>query len=99
MSDVKQGLQYMFQTTNRLTYAASGTGHAGMESALTNLVEPGDSVLICEHGLWGIRAAEVAERQGGVVHKLVRPLGACFTDYGEIEKVRKFFEEKNSVQR
>lgn len=29
MDDVKAGLQYVFQTKNSLTFAISGTGHAG----------------------------------------------------------------------
>ena len=34
MDDVKEGIQYAFQTKNTLTLAISGTGHAGMEAAL-----------------------------------------------------------------
>ena len=34
MDDVKEGIQYAFQTKNPLTLAISGTGHAGMEAAL-----------------------------------------------------------------
>ena len=67
------------------------TGHAGMESAFTNLVEPGDSVLVCQHGLWGQRAADMAERQGAEVHLLVKPPGECFTDFKEIQEARSGF--------
>ena len=42
----------------------SGTGHAGMEAAIVNLVEPGDKVLVLKTGIWGERAKEVVERAG-----------------------------------
>lgn len=66
MDDVKQGIQYAFQTNNPLTLAISGTGHAGMEAALCNLIERTDVVLIGINGIWGERAADIANRQGKV---------------------------------
>ena len=64
MNDIKAGLQYAFQTTNSLTIAISGTGHAGLEAAMVNVVEPRDKVLVLKNGIWGIRAQDVAERCG-----------------------------------
>lgn len=64
MADITAGLQYLFQTTNTLTLAVSGTGHAGMEAAFVNVVEIGDRVLVLRNGLWGERAKEVAGRCG-----------------------------------
>ena len=64
MDDVKQGIQYAFQTKNTLTLAISGTVHAGMEAALCNLIERNDVVLIGINGIWGERAADMANRQG-----------------------------------
>lgn len=65
MDDIIAGLQYFFQTFNSLTIAVSGTGHAGMEAAFTNLVEKGDRVLILNNrGIWGERAEAVAQRCG-----------------------------------
>ena len=64
MSDISAGLRYLFQTNNSLTLAVSGTGHAGMEAAFVNLVEPGDRVLVLQSGIWGKRAKDVAERCG-----------------------------------
>ena len=37
---------------------------AGMEASFVNLVEPGDKVMTLINGLWGERAADVAERCG-----------------------------------
>lgn len=64
MSDIKSGIQYMFQTQNSMTFAVSGTGHAAMECAIFNTVEGGESVLSAVNGIWGERAAEMAERIG-----------------------------------
>jgi alanine-glyoxylate transaminase/serine-glyoxylate transaminase/serine-pyruvate transaminase len=72
-------LRYVFQTTNPWTFALSGTGTAGMEAALANLIEPGDLVLACIHGYFGARLAEMAERLGASVDRLERPLGEIFS--------------------
>ncbi|XP_072896799.1 alanine--glyoxylate and serine--pyruvate aminotransferase a [Hemitrygon akajei] len=79
MDEIKAGIQYAFQTTNNLTLAISGSGHAAMEAALANVVEPGEVVLIAIHGVWGERAADIAERIGGEVKRFVKPPGECFT--------------------
>lgn len=47
-----------------MTFAVSGTGHTAMECALFNAVEAGESVLTAVNGIWGERAAEIAERIG-----------------------------------
>lgn len=54
----------MFQTQNNMTLAVSGTGHTAMECAIFNTVEPGESVLSAVNGIWGERAADMAERIG-----------------------------------
>lgn len=64
MADITAGLQYLFQTSNTLTLAVSGTGHAGMEAAFVNLAEDRDRILVLKNGIWGVRAREVAERCG-----------------------------------
>lgn len=35
-----------------------------MEAACTNLLEPGETVLVCENGLWGQRFADMCTRNG-----------------------------------
>lgn len=64
MNDIKKGIQYAFQTQNNMTVAMSGSGHAAMECAVFNTVEPGESVLVAVNGIWGERVAEIAERMG-----------------------------------
>lgn len=64
MNDIKKGIQYAFQTENNMTISMSGSGHAAMECAVFNTVEPGESVLVAINGIWGERVAEIAERMG-----------------------------------
>ena len=81
-------LRAVFQTKNEWTFALSGTGTSGMESALVNLIEPGDEVLVAIHGYFGERLAEIAARVGGQVDRITRPLGEIFT-LEEIESALK----------
>jgi len=62
MDDVREGTKYVFQTKNKLTFVVSGTGHAGMECALMNLLEQGEKILVVRNGLWGERAASLSKR-------------------------------------
>eukprot|EP00884_Botryococcus_braunii_P004442 jgi/Botrbrau1/1399/Bobra.0063s0099.2 len=62
MDEIQEGLRYLFQTQSPYTLLISGTGHAGMEAVIANLVEPGEKVLIGNSGIWGQRAAELASR-------------------------------------
>ncbi len=82
--DEQQLLRYVFQTQNPWTFALSGTGTAGMEAALTNLIEPGDTVLACVCGYFGARLAEMSARLGGSVDRIERPLGEMF-DVEEVD--------------
>ncbi|MGF1680606.1 pyridoxal-phosphate-dependent aminotransferase family protein [Photobacterium minamisatsumaniensis] len=66
MDELKQLLQYAFQTENTFTIAVSAPGSAGMEACFVNLVEPGDKVIVCRNGVFGDRMRENVERCGGV---------------------------------
>ncbi|MGN6134013.1 MAG: pyridoxal-phosphate-dependent aminotransferase family protein [Aureliella sp.] len=68
MDETRQMLRQVFQTNNEMTLAISGTGSAGMEAAVCNLVEPGDEMVVCVNGVFGGRMKDVAERYGAVVH-------------------------------
>ena len=70
MDEIKQLLQQVMGTTNKLTLPISGTGSAGMETCFVNLVERGDKVLILQNGVFGMRMADVAERLGAEVDVL-----------------------------
>lgn len=74
MDEVCQGLRYVFQTDSKYTLCVSGTGHAGMEAAIANLVEPGETVVIGNKGIWGARVCDMAERFGAnVIDMKVEP--------------------------
>ncbi|MGD8328758.1 MAG: alanine--glyoxylate aminotransferase family protein [Acidobacteriota bacterium] len=67
MDDNQRMLREVFGTENRMTIPISGTGSAGMEAAMVNLVEPGDRVVVCIAGVFGVRLAEQARRNGAEV--------------------------------
>jgi len=64
MSQVMDLLRPVFQTDNQFTMAISGTGTAGMEAALCNIIEPGDNVVVCLNGFFSDRMVDIAERCG-----------------------------------
>jgi alanine-glyoxylate transaminase/serine-glyoxylate transaminase/serine-pyruvate transaminase len=70
MNEVQAQLRLAFRTQNQFTVAMSGTGSAGMESALVNFIEPGDKVIIVINGVFGTRMAEIARRCGAEVTAL-----------------------------
>jgi alanine-glyoxylate transaminase / serine-glyoxylate transaminase / serine-pyruvate transaminase len=79
MDEVQSMLRQVFQTTNHMTMAISGTGSAGMETCVVNLIEPGDRMVVGVNGVFGGRMAEVAERVGAEVTKIERPFGEVFS--------------------
>ncbi|KAK7070695.1 hypothetical protein SK128_028574 [Halocaridina rubra] len=79
MDDVKEGLRYVFQTNARVVCCVSGTGHAGMETTMTNLLEPGDVILVAQNGIWGERAADMARRHEADVRVIEKPAGEVFS--------------------
>jgi alanine-glyoxylate transaminase/serine-glyoxylate transaminase/serine-pyruvate transaminase len=64
MDELKQLLQYAFQTRNEMTLAVSAPGSAGMETCFVNLLEPGDTVIVCRNGVFGERMRQNVERCG-----------------------------------
>jgi alanine-glyoxylate transaminase/serine-glyoxylate transaminase/serine-pyruvate transaminase len=79
MNGLQEMLRGLFRTKNPMTMAISGTGSAGMEATVVNLIEPGDSMVVCVNGVFGGRMADVAERAGAKVTKIERPWGEVFT--------------------
>jgi alanine-glyoxylate transaminase/serine-glyoxylate transaminase/serine-pyruvate transaminase len=75
MEDVKALLRMVFATTNPHTLPVSGTGSAGMEACLVNLVEPGDEVVVGVNGVFGGRMADIVERAGGTPVRVEAPWG------------------------
>lgn len=77
MNDIQRSLRGVFETNHPFTIAISGTGSAGMEASMVNLVEPGDSVVIGINGVFGTRLASVVERCGGKAIRVEAPWGEC----------------------
>ncbi len=75
MDEVGDRLRAVFRTDNRLTFAVSGTGSAGMEAAVVNFVGPGDTVVIGVNGVFGGRLCDIAERSGAEVVRVDAPWG------------------------
>ena len=68
--EITRLLNLVFGTANRATFPISGTGMAGMEAALINVLEPGDRVLIGWNGVFGDRMVQIAERCGATPVKI-----------------------------
>ncbi len=64
MDEIKELLRYAFRTRNALTLPVSAPGSAGMETAFVNVVEPGDTVVVCRNGVFGARMRENVVRLG-----------------------------------
>jgi alanine-glyoxylate transaminase/serine-glyoxylate transaminase/serine-pyruvate transaminase len=70
MEDIKKLLRLVFQTGNEITFPVSGTGSAGMETAMANLIEDGDEVVVAVNGAFGERMADAASRLGAQVYRV-----------------------------
>ncbi|MYF99873.1 alanine--glyoxylate aminotransferase family protein [Candidatus Poribacteria bacterium] len=90
MDDTVALLRQVFGTQNSLTFPVSGTGTSGMETALINVIEPGDHVIVGINGYFGGRIAEIAERCGAKVTPVNR-------DWGDIIEPDQIAEACNKV--
>ena len=69
LADITAGAKRVFKTKNDLLLlTSSGTG--GLESAVANLVSPGDEVVVALCGNFGERFAALAAAYGADVHRL-----------------------------
>jgi alanine-glyoxylate transaminase/serine-glyoxylate transaminase/serine-pyruvate transaminase len=79
MDEIQEQLRYVFQTRNELTLTLSASGTSGMDCALGNLLEPGDSVVIGVAGYFSDRLCEMAKRYGAEVRRLETTWGDVFS--------------------
>jgi alanine-glyoxylate transaminase/serine-glyoxylate transaminase/serine-pyruvate transaminase len=79
MDEIREGLKYTFQTSRDTVCLMSGTGHAGMEACITNLLEPGETIVVGNAGIWGARVCDMAARYGANVVPLDTPVGTTFS--------------------
>ena len=87
--DIQRLLRRVFGTRNELTFVISATGSGGMETAITNFVEPGMRVVVLANGFFCDRVSEMARRQGAEVIRLEKPWGAWFEDEEAADFIRR----------
>ncbi|MEW6743295.1 MAG: alanine--glyoxylate aminotransferase family protein [Planctomycetota bacterium] len=79
MDSTRKKLRQVFRTENALTFPLSGTGSAGMEAALVNVLEPGDRLLVAVNGYFGTRLADIGKRLGARVEEVAFEWGEPVT--------------------
>jgi alanine-glyoxylate transaminase/serine-glyoxylate transaminase/serine-pyruvate transaminase len=77
MHGVQAQLRTLFGTDNAFTLPISGTGTAGMEALLANVLEPGERIVVGVHGVFGQRFADIARRLGGDVVEVAADFGTA----------------------
>ena len=90
VEDIRELLGYAFSTTNGFNIAVSGTGSAGMETAVANFAEPGRQFAVLSNGFFADRIAEMARRQGAEVARLVKDWGEAY----DPQEVRDFIRRE-----
>lgn len=75
MDDVKEMTRQLFQTKNQITSVISATGSAGMETCFVNLLERGDTAMVCVSGVFGTRMCDIVERCGAKLIRVDAPWG------------------------
>lgn len=66
MNEIREMAKYVFQTKNEITFALQASGNGGVETMITNLTEPGDTVIVGISGFWGKRLADICGHHGTV---------------------------------
>ena len=96
MDEVKTLLQDTFLTKNQLTMPVSAPGSAGMETCFVNLVEPGETVIVCQNGVFGMRMIENVERCGATAIVIEDDWGKP-VDPNKLEEALKAHPEASTV--
>ncbi len=78
--EIRQGLNLCFGTNNDFTMVISGTGSAGMETAVANFVEPGSRFGVFANGYFSDRLTEMGKRHGAEVLRFEKPWGQTYSD-------------------
>lgn len=89
MDEVQRMLRVVFKTRNRRTMVVDGTSRSAIEAALVSVLAPGDPVLVCVAGRFGMLLKEIAERCDAEVHVIEKPWGQVFPVEEIAEAVRR----------
>jgi len=89
MDDLRARLQRVFQAPPQsFVFAVSGTGTAGMETAVANVVAPGTRGLVIVIGYFGARLVDMCTRYGGEVRQVQAEWGRAI-DPAAVEQALK----------
>lgn len=88
MDQTMDALRKVFRTANHHTIPISGTGSAGLEAIMMNLLEPGDEAIVVVNGYFGQRVAELARRTGANLRTIESAPGQV-ADPAQVEKLLK----------
>ncbi|XP_018567534.1 serine--pyruvate aminotransferase-like [Anoplophora glabripennis] len=83
--DIKKMVKYVFQTNNPMTFLGQFSGNGGNEAMITNLADPGDTVIVASLGIWGTKVADMGRRYDLNVIELTLPAGEVYT-FEELEE-------------
>lgn len=62
-------VKYVYQTNNPLTFLGQFSGCGGNEAMVTNLADPGDTIIVAAAGVWGIKVADMGRRYSKIFLK------------------------------
>lgn len=93
MDDLRDRLSRVFRApAGSLTFAVSGTGTSGMETAVANLVQPGTRVLSVVTGYFADRLAQICARYGATVTRVEAEWGRAI----DPEAVRRALQQSGA---
>ncbi|WP_203413511.1 pyridoxal-phosphate-dependent aminotransferase family protein [Entomobacter blattae] len=75
MNQTMELYRRLFETKNQWTFLIDGSARAGIEAALTSLLEEGDKILILNNGRFGLLLIEIAERLNATIQAIDLPWG------------------------
>ncbi len=85
--DVVDMMRRVYRMPDGLVLPLHCTGTAGMETGLTNLLEPGDTVIVGQCGFFGRRISEIARRAGASVVTVEADWGECVSNDALMEEL------------
>jgi len=75
MDETQTLMRQVFQTENRITMPLSASGSGGIEAAVVNSLEEGDTAVVCVNGYFSDRMYQTALRTSANVIKVEVPMG------------------------
>jgi alanine-glyoxylate transaminase/serine-glyoxylate transaminase/serine-pyruvate transaminase len=88
LDGIQAGLRQLFGVGHAMTLPLAGTGTAGMEALVANLVEPGDRVVVGVHGIFGQRFAEALRRARADVVEVRAEFGTALPAAAVVAAIR-----------